>query len=139
VQSFSNRRAPFVILTALLLACCSTPAPPLPPDTTSINRTRDLTLDDFTPEARVMTCEQIADERRQIADRMSKANDVIASNRSRDEAAMFAALLIAPIAYGGMAAAGSNGPERTENAKLYERRDTLIKLATLKHCPAAIP
>lgn len=106
----------------------------MPPDTTSINRTRALTLEDFTPEARAMSCDQIADERSQIAAAMQNDNDKVAGNRTRNQIAVgfvsFGGLIAAPALLG----ADSNTNEKDEITRLYQRQDTLIKLAALKRC-----
>ena len=130
-----NNGAWILAIATLLLAGCASEAPALPPDTTSINRGRDLTLDDFTAEAQAMTCDQIADERRQIANAMQAANNVVNGNRTRNEILVGVAdvgLLNAPI----LLFTNSNNAEKDQIAKLYQRQDTLIKLAVLKHCPA---
>lgn len=132
------------MLTALLLGCASE-APPLPPDTTSINRTRDLTLEDFTPEARTMTCDQIAAERREVTAAMQDAKNKIAGNRSHNETVVGAYTAIgvatgfiglvagAPV----LAASDRNLEEKDAITALYRRQDTLIKLAALKQCPSS--
>lgn len=131
--SFSSKLGS-VVLAALLLGCASD-APPLPPDTTSINRTRDLSLQDFTPEAQAMTCDQIAAERRQIATTMQQDNDKIAGNRTRNQTAVgfvaFGGLLAAP----ALLATDDNPAEKDQITALYKRQDTLIQLSALKHCP----
>jgi len=136
VRSFSSNAA--IIALGALLAACASEAPPLPPDTTSINRARDLTLEDFTPEARAMSCDQIADERIQIARAMMDANSKVAGNRTRNQTAVgfvsFGGLVMAP----ALLATDSNTPEKDQITALYQRQDTLIKLATLKHCPSAL-
>ena len=136
MRSFSSKVAGVALAMALL--GCAAEAPPLPSDTTSINRTRDLTLEDFTPEARAMTCDQIADERLQIARAMRDANDKIAGNRTRNQIAAgffdFGGLIMAP----ALLATDSNTPEKDQLTALYQRQDTLIKLAGLKHCPNAL-
>jgi len=127
----------------LLLSClgtwflvgCASEAPPLPADTTSVNRVRDLTLGDFTPEARAMSCDDIVADRHRIDDDMQKLNDTVNSNRSHNETLVgfssFGGIVFAPL----LLATESNDTEKGQIAQLYERRDTLIKLASLKHCP----
>jgi len=122
------------VLAILLLAGCASDAPPLPPDTTSINRTHNLTLDDFTPKARAMSCEDIAAERRKIADAMQAANDAIKKNRTRNEVVVGIVDMTGLIGTPLLAASDNNDAEKSEITKLYERQDMLIKLATLKHC-----
>ncbi len=121
-------------MAALLLAGCASEAPSLPTDTTSIHRTHDLTINDFTPEAQAMNCDDIAGERRKIADALRAANSAVEKNRTRNEVVMgivdMTGLVAAPVLLAG----NNNDAEKDEITKLYERQDTLIKLATLKHC-----
>ena len=133
---FSSNSGPrLAAILALLLAGCASEAPPLPSDTTSVDRSRDLTLDDFTPQAQAMSCDDIGAERRQIADTMQTTNAAVDANRTRNQIAVgfvsFGGLVAAP----ALLASESNDAEKDQLTKLYERRDTLIKLATLKHCP----
>ena len=125
------------VLAASLLAGCASEAPPLPPDTTSINRTHDLSLNDFTLAARAMSCDDIAAEKRKIGDALRAANEAVEKNRTRNEIAMgifsMGGLIAAPV----LLATENNDSDKDEIAKLYERQDTLIKLASLKHCPAS--
>jgi len=118
------------------LTGCASEAPPLPPDTTSIDRTHDLTLDDFTPEARAMSCDQLVDERGKIADAMHKANSAADASRTRNQILVgfssFGGLIFTPL----LLAAENNTAEKNAINQLYERQDTLIKLGALKHCPA---
>lgn len=117
----------------LLLAACASSAPPLPVDTTAVNRQRDLTEADFTPEALALSCGQIAEEQAQLRDAMAKANQAIADNRTRNQVAgYFAALLIVPIV-----AVKGNVAERDSIAKAQERRDQLVQLTRFKSCPTA--
>ena len=133
VRSSSNNRAGWLsAVAALLIAGCTTSAPPLPPDTTSVNRTHDLTIDDFTPEARAMSCDDISAERSKIADAMQQINASIESHRTRDQIIgyfTFASLVV-------VNAVDGDGAGKDHMTQLYQRQDTLIKLAALKHCPA---
>jgi hypothetical protein len=133
LSSFKNR---LVISIALIgLAGCATSAPALPPDTTSINRSRPLTLDDFTPQARAMSCADIALERQKISNAMKTANTAIEGNRTRNQVAgYFAALAFFPIV-----ATENNDAEKDEITKLYKRQDLLIQLGALKHCADVPP
>jgi hypothetical protein len=132
-SSFKNR---LVIGIALIgLAGCAGSAPALPPDTTSINRSRSLTLDDFTPQARAMSCADIALERQKIAAAMKTANAAIESNRTRNQVAgYFAGLALLPVV-----ATENNDAEKDEITKLYKHQDLLIQLGALKHCPDVPP
>jgi hypothetical protein len=139
VVRFSSGEWLGLLSAVLLLAACASEAPPLPPDTTSVTRSRDLNIDDFTAEARAMSCSEITDERRKIADAMETASNTIAGNRTRNQ------ILVGVFSLGGLVAAPvllaaeHDDAAKDEITKLYERRDTLMKLATLKHCPAPPP
>ena len=127
----SSNKLPLAVL-GLLLAGCAGSTPPLPPDTTSVNRTRSVTLADFSPEDQAMSCTSIAAERDKIAADLRAANARIEGNRARDQTALyFGGVLAAPFI------ANTNDPERAAVSDLYRRQDTLIKLAAVKACPAA--
>jgi hypothetical protein len=132
VRSFSSNSRTLAVGVALLLSGCAGDAPKLPPDTTSVNRSRALTLDDFSEQDRTLNCDQIAGERRQIAEDMQAANGRIEANRTRNQIAGYlgATLVV------GWLATDNNDSEKEQIAKLYERQDTLIKLAGVKNCPA---
>lgn len=132
-----SRLLPLVL--AALVAGCSSDAPPLPPDTTSVDRTQQLSLSDFTPAAQAMTCDQIAVERATIAAEMQSANDQIASNRARNETAVGVADLTGVFGLPALLATDSDTSAKSQIALLYQRQDTLIKLGDLKHCPNPAP
>jgi hypothetical protein len=129
VPSPSSRQA-LSALALLLLAGCVGSAPPLPPDTTSVNRTRALALSDFAAADAAMSCDAIAGERAANSAAMKAANERIEGNRVRDQALVYATVLSAPFI------ANDNDPERKEIAERYQRQDTLIKLAAVKGCPS---
>lgn len=124
------------LMLAVLVAGCSSDAPPLPPDTTSIDRTQQLSLSDFTPAAQAMTCDQIAAERASIAADMQQANDKIASDRTRNETAAGIADLTGVFGLPALLATDSDTSAKNQITALYQRQDTLIKLGDLKHCPS---
>lgn len=114
------------------MAACSTDAPFLPADTTSLNRAHSVTIADFPPSDRTLTCAEIAKQQRQISEEMEADTTAIADNRTRNQVAgYFSALFILPVF-----ATVSNEDERNDIGRLYGRRDTLLKLAELKGCPA---
>jgi hypothetical protein len=131
VQSSSNKRASrFAAATVLFLAGCATPAPKLPPDTTSVNRNRTLTMADFVEPDRALSCDAIASERRQIADGVAAANARIEANRTKNQVAgYFGGLFIVP----ALATEG-NYAEKDDIVRLSQRKDTLIQLANVKAC-----
>lgn len=118
------------MVALLLLSGCAASAPKLPPDTTSVNRARDLTIADFAETDRTMSCEAVADERRQISASLAAANGRIEANRTQNQVAgYFGALLIVPAI-----ATEGNYAEKDEITRLYHRQDTLIQLAAMKGC-----
>jgi hypothetical protein len=136
VRSLSPSKILPLVLAALV-AGCSSDAPPLPPDTTSVDRTQQVTLDDFTPAARAMTCDQIAAERATIAADMQRANDQIASDRSRNETAVGIVSLTGGLGLPALLATDSDTNAKDQITALYRRQDRLIELGELKHCPSS--
>ena len=133
MQSSLSNTGTFLAVTLSLVAGCALSAPPLPTDTTSINRARDLTIDDFTPEARAMNCDEIALERRKTADTMQGVTRTLDESRERNLViTRIGVLVFTPL----LLAAENNSAEKDQISKLYERQDMLIKLATLKRCPS---
>ena len=133
MQSSLSNTGTFLAVTLSLVAGCALSAPPLPTDTTSINRARDLTIDDFTPEARAMNCDEIALERRKTADTMQAVTRTLDESREHNLViTRIGVLVFTPL----LLAAENNSAEKDQILKLYERQDMLIKLATLKRCPA---
>lgn len=126
-------RANLIARTAFLsvvLAGCATSAPPLPPDTTSVNRTQSLTLDSFAKEDAALSCEQIGAERQQIDQSLRDANGRIEGNRTQNQVAgYFGALILVPLV-----ATDNNDAEKAEITRIYGRRDMLIKLGGVKGC-----
>lgn len=129
MRSFSSSGPALCALALIALAGCVGSAPPLPPDTTSINRTRTMTLSDFSATDAAMSCADIAAERETNTGAIKAANERIEGNRGRDQALIYVSVLTAPFI------ANDNDPERKEIAQRYQRQDTLIKLATVKACP----
>jgi hypothetical protein len=133
VRSSSSSSTTWITVAALLLlAGCAASAPKLPPDTTSINRSRTLTITDFAEPDRALSCEAIGSERRQIADAVAAANARIEANRTKNQVAgYFGGLFIVP----ALATEG-NYADKDEIARLSQRKDTLIQLASVKGCAA---
>jgi hypothetical protein len=131
-SSSSNGMSRLATAALLLLAGCAGSAPSLPPDTTSVNRSRTLTLADFAEADRTLSCDAIGNERRQIADTVAAANARIEANRTKNQVAgYFAGLFIVPAI-----ATEGNYAEKDEIARLSQRKDTLIQLASVKGCTA---
>ena len=79
-----------------------------------------------------MDCASIREEQSTNNAKIDQDNDVIKSNRRRNEVAgYFAALTIVPLV-----ATESNDTERDDITVLQKRQDTLLKLAAVKKCPA---
>jgi hypothetical protein len=136
--SSSNSRLGALAL-ALLLAGCVGSAPDLPPDTTSLNHTTTLTLADFSESDAALSCAAITAERQKIDASMADANGRIEANRGRDQGVMFAGTMLGVVGTAAAApfVANTNDSDRSEIAKLYQRRDTLLKLAEVKRCPSS--
>jgi hypothetical protein len=117
----------------LLLVGCATAAPPLPPDTTSINRTRTETIESFSEADRALSCEQIAAEQNAIRDRLAADNRKIEDNRTRNVVAGALGVAVVPLL--PALATVSNSEEKDDIAAQYRRKDVLIKLAAVKTCP----
>lgn len=116
----------------LLATGCASSAPPLPDDTTSVNRAQTITLDAFSKEDAGLSCDQIAAERQGIDAQMREANGKIEDNRTQNQVAgYFGSMLLVPLA-----ATEGNQAEKDQIKQLYGRQDTLIKLATVKGCKA---
>jgi hypothetical protein len=122
---------PLLGIVALLLGACSSSAPALPPDTTSVNSLQRLTLADFTPADAALTCEQIAAERAQIAAGLDAANADIQANRTRNQVAGYIGAAFIPLAY---LATEGNYAEKDKVKALYGRNDTLVRLGGVKRC-----
>jgi hypothetical protein len=119
---------------ALILCGCVASAPALPPDTTSANAASHAKLADFSPADAAMSCADIAAEGASIESRMAADTGKVEANRTRNQiAGYFAALYLVPIV-----ATDSNSQEKKDIAKLYERRDILIKLSVVKSCPMPV-
>lgn len=132
MRSFFRSRSLLAFGTAALLAACSTDAPPLPADTTSVNRAHDITLADFPPSDQALTCADIAAQQQQISTEMQADTTAIANNRERNQVAGYLSVWFILPAF----AMESNDSERNDVNRLYGRRDTLRELADLKACPA---
>jgi hypothetical protein len=134
VPSFSKNSVGWsgLALGLLALAGCAAPPPPLPPDTTSVNRMRSLSASDFSAGDIAMSCGDINAERLTNAAAMKAANDRIEGNRTQNQIAGYlGGMLLLPYL-----ATEGNYAEKAEITQLYQRHDTLIELATLKHCPS---
>ncbi len=117
---------------ALVVACggCSTSAPPLPVDTTGINRTAELTAADFSAEDHALSCEAVQSERTGLRRAMEQANaDIRANSQSNQYATYFSAFLL-PTAL----AAKTNEEEKNVLVRAQARIDTLNQLHAFKKC-----
>lgn len=117
---------------ALAVACggCSTGAPPLPADTTGLNRTTELKASDFPAEDRALSCEAIQKERTGLRQAMEQANsDIRANSQSNQYATYFSAFLLPTIF-----AAKTNEEEKNVLVRAQARIDTLNQLHAFKNC-----
>lgn len=125
-----NKRLGLLGLATLLVTGCAAPAPSLPTDTTSVNRTQSITLDAFSADDAAFSCEKIEMERQVIDQQMKAANGEIEGNRKPNQVAGYlGGLFIVPLV-----ATESNQAEKDQITKLYTRKDTLIKLSAAKSC-----
>jgi hypothetical protein len=119
---------------ALILSGCVASAPALPPDTTSANAATHAKLEDFSSADAALTCADINAEGASIESRMQADTGKVEGNRTRNQiAGYFGALYLVPLL-----AMEPNDPEKKDIAKLYARRDILIKLSVVKSCPMPI-
>ncbi len=117
-------------MLSVLLAGCAASAPSLPPDTTSVNRTQSLTLGSFSKQDAALSCTQIAAERQRVDLALAQANGRIEDNRTQNQVAgYFGGLFVLPLA-----ATDNNDAEKDEITRIYGRRDTLVKLGSVKGC-----
>lgn len=125
-------RRPLLVPLLAWLAGCAVAAPPLPPDTTSVNRQRALSESDFDAADLTRDCAAIAAERAENTRRVGDAEAVILANRENNQAAVYfgTAFLFPP----ALAAARTNDAEKALITSLRVRQDTLIRLAAFKSC-----
>jgi hypothetical protein len=128
----TSRRRVAALLLLLAAGGCANHAPDLPPDTTGIGSVRRLTLADFDAADAALSCEQIAEQRRQIASDLGTANGNIEANRTHNQVTGFIGAAVLPLAY---IATEGNYADKDRIRALYPRNDTLIKLASVKSCP----
>lgn len=128
-MSSRNSALAVVFLVGGLCACAGS-APSLPPDTTSVDRTRTLDLSSFSSTDAALSCEAIAAERQANATALKEANNRIADDRVRDQVVTY----FVPIT--GPALDSTHADDRAEVQRLYVRRDTLIQLGNVKKCAA---
>jgi hypothetical protein len=130
VRSSSRSSLLWAAAGLCLLGGCAASAPPLPVDTTGLNRARELKLEEFTKEDASLSCDQIAGERHTLAADMRAANERIEANRKQNQVAgYFGALFLVPYV-----ATEGNYAETDALTRHYARQDTLIPLATAKGC-----
>jgi hypothetical protein len=132
VQLPSRTRERWLIFGVVALATgCATSAPPLPPDQTSVDHGGQPTLTEFDEHDRALGCADVASEWRTTNDALAANNRVIEGNRAQNQVAgYFGALFIVPAI-----ATNNNDAEKDEITRVNQRRDTLIRLNTAKHCP----
>ena len=125
-----------VIAVGALLAGCASPAPPLPPDTTSIDRAATETLADFSPADAAMTCLDIVGEEQQTQDEIRVAMGLVYSNQVWNQLGVFGFGLSA-YALPGLEYIKGNSREKADIRQEYARLDTLILLGKAKSCKSA--
>ena len=120
-----------LVASVLLVGACSTSAPPLPVDTTSVNRSYQLSSADFSQNDLIKSCENIRYEQVYISRRIQADRDVIQGNRQQNETAGYlGAMFIVPLI-----ATNSNSDEKADIEQLQKRSDVLLELSSYKRCP----
>jgi hypothetical protein len=103
----------------------------LPPDTTSINSERHLSLADFSAQDAAMSCGDITAEHARLAALLKQANAAIEANRTQNQVVGYIGAAWFPPA---LLAMESNDKEKDEIRDAYARQDTLIALGRVKSC-----
>jgi hypothetical protein len=121
----------FILFPIFALVGCTTSAPPLPTDTTAVNRQSIVTLNDFSAADAAMNCTNIVAERKSNQENIDKNNKAIEANRTQNQVAgVFGSLFIVPYI-----ATEGNYSEKDSIEALNKRQDILLKLSAVKHCP----
>lgn len=120
-----------VLLCAGLVVGCARSAPQLPPDYGSVHSKEKLTLENFSKEDRLRTCDTVERDMTAIISEVKAVESGIeAKHRSNEVAGYFAAVLFPPLI---LAADHS-----TEAKKILEQRqaqwDQLLALKRMKNC-----
>lgn len=120
----------WALALALVCGACSTAAPPLPADTTALNRTATVTLKDFREEDAALSCAEIGQERVALRQRMQDANAAIEGNRKHNQTVGYlGSLFLLPAI-----AAKTNEEEKDFLVSAQQRMDILNKLNGAKGC-----
>jgi len=130
---FSRNNLFGLVTLSAFLAGCASPAPPLPPDTTSVDRVRTDTLADFSTADRALTCLDISAEKAETKDEINIAQGLIYSNQAPNEATLE---LLGPafVVLPGLLPVRENERERADISADYARLDILIRLGKVKAC-----
>lgn len=115
-------------LAVLTCAACSTAAPPMPTDTTAVNRSTTLSLANFTPEDAALPCPAIARERARIGEHIMDAEAAIQGNHRTNQTALYLAGVLA------LPVVETNGAEKELLMRGRQRMDVLAKLSAAKGC-----
>lgn len=120
------------LASLVVLIGCAGGAPPLPPDTMSVDSVRRSTTADFVPADLALSCRQIALQRSQNYDAIELDLHAAQQISPNNEAAMYAGGFFPP-AY---LFVKDDKPINDQVQLLYGRNDTLVKLAAVKSCPS---
>ena len=124
--------APLAIFVAAALGACSTDAPPLPPDTTAINRVRTVEASEFAAADLALSCEEIARQRDEIGEAIRIAHARVAANSENNQVASYlGGVLFAPL----LLATEGNYEDKDVIRNGHAKRDMLLRLAAFKNCP----
>ncbi len=120
-----------VLLCAGLVVGCARSAPQLPPDYGSVHSKENLTLENFSEEDRLRTCDTVErDMAAIISEVKSVESGIEAKHRSNEVAGYFAGVLFPPLILAT--------DHSTEAKKILEQRqarwDQLLVLKRVKNC-----
>lgn len=132
MRSVSFNKGWTVGAIALVIACggCSTGAPPLPPDTTAVNRAAELKESDFSAEDGALSCTAIEKERINLRQAMEQANADIRSNSQSNQVAAYFSGFVLPV----IMVAKTNEEEKNLLVRAQTRIDVLNKVYVFKKC-----
>ncbi len=120
-----------VLLCAGLVVGCARSAPQLPPDYGSVHSKEKLTLENFSEEDRLRTCDTVERDMAAIISEVKAVESGIeAKHRSNEVAGYFAGVLFPPLILAT--------DHSTEAKKILEQRqarwDQLLALKRVKNC-----
>ena len=123
-----NSSASKVLAGFLLLLGCATDAPPLPPDTSSINSSGQRRS--LTAQEQALSCDALKRMKADADRSIDEVHHHVQGHRQRDQAlAYFGTLLFVPLL-----AASKPNEEATQLSDLYSARDRVLVVESAKRC-----